>query len=136
MLLVPKGGWGLIPPAFPVFQLPGSILYVHSPTVLLSAASTRPTPRHRYKRVIGDALRSRIGGRQTTEVAIAVVSLNRILEPGRRSAFASHRCRCGRLTAPGRRVCLDPCSRARHHRRDDKGPLVAIIPRQGDGPHD
>ena len=33
----------------------------------------------RYKRVIGDALRSRTGGRQTTEVAIAVASLNRML---------------------------------------------------------
>ena len=32
----------------------------------------------RYKRVIGDALRSRTEGRQTTEVAIAVASLNRI----------------------------------------------------------
>ena len=30
MLLVPKGGCALIHPAFPVFQLPGSILYVHS----------------------------------------------------------------------------------------------------------
>jgi hypothetical protein len=29
----------------------------------------------RYKRVIGDALRSRTGGRQTTEVAIAAASL-------------------------------------------------------------
>ena len=37
----------------------------------------------RYKRVIGDALRSRTGGRQTTEVAIAVASLNRMLERGR-----------------------------------------------------
>jgi Transposase DDE domain len=37
----------------------------------------------RYKRVIGDALRSRTEGRQTTEVAIAVVSLNRMLELGR-----------------------------------------------------
>jgi hypothetical protein len=34
----------------------------------------------RYKRVIGDALRSRTGGRQTTEVAIAAASLNRMLE--------------------------------------------------------
>jgi hypothetical protein len=33
----------------------------------------------RYKRVIGDALRSRTEGRQTTEVAIAVASLNRML---------------------------------------------------------
>jgi hypothetical protein len=42
----------------------------------------------RYKRVIGDALRSRTEGRQTTEVAIAVASLNRMLElrrPGARS---------------------------------------------------
>ena len=37
----------------------------------------------RYKRVIGDALRSRTGGRQITEVAIAVGSLNRMLELGR-----------------------------------------------------
>ena len=37
----------------------------------------------RYKRVIGDALRSRTGGRQTTEVAIAVASLNRMIELGR-----------------------------------------------------
>ena len=36
-----------------------------------------------YKRVIGDALRSRSKGRQTTEVAIAVASLNRMLEFGR-----------------------------------------------------
>jgi len=37
----------------------------------------------RYKQVIGDALRSRTKGRQTTEVAIAVASLNRMLELGR-----------------------------------------------------
>jgi hypothetical protein len=37
----------------------------------------------RYRRVIGDALRSRTEGRQTTEVAIAVASLNRMLELGR-----------------------------------------------------
>ena len=56
----------------------------------------------RYKRVIGDALRSRTGGRQTTEVAIAAASLNRMLElgPGR-STFASRKCRCGGLTALG-----------------------------------
>jgi hypothetical protein len=36
----------------------------------------------RYKRVIGDALRSRTEGRQKTEVAIAVASLNRMLELG------------------------------------------------------
>ena len=34
----------------------------------------------RYKRVIGNALRSRTKMRQTTEVAFAVVSLNRTLE--------------------------------------------------------
>src|SRR5437868_211765 len=37
----------------------------------------------RHKRVIGDALRSRTEGRQTTEVAIAAASLNRMLELGR-----------------------------------------------------
>jgi Transposase DDE domain len=37
----------------------------------------------RYKRVIGDALRSRTDRRQTTEVAIAVQALNRMLELGR-----------------------------------------------------
>ena len=37
----------------------------------------------RYKGVIGGALRSRTEGRQTTEVAIAVASLNRMLELGR-----------------------------------------------------
>ena len=35
----------------------------------------------RYKRVIGDALRTE--GRQMTEVAIAIATLNRILELGR-----------------------------------------------------
>jgi hypothetical protein len=35
-----------------------------------------------YKRVIGEALRSRSEGRQTAEVAIAVASLNRMLELG------------------------------------------------------
>jgi len=34
-------------------------------------------------RDVGEALRSRTGGRQTTEVAIAVASLNRMLEIGR-----------------------------------------------------
>jgi hypothetical protein len=48
----------------------------------------------RYKRVIGDALRSRTGGRQTTEVAIAVASAGR-------STFVSRKCRCGGQTAPG-----------------------------------
>ena len=37
----------------------------------------------RYKRVIGDVLRARTERRQTTEVAIAVTSLNRMLELGR-----------------------------------------------------
>ena len=37
----------------------------------------------RWKRVIGDGLRLRTDGRQTTEVAIAVNMLNRMLELGR-----------------------------------------------------
>ena len=37
----------------------------------------------RYKRVIGDALRSRTDGRQATEVAMAVRTLNRMLNLGR-----------------------------------------------------
>jgi hypothetical protein len=37
----------------------------------------------RYKRVIGDALRSRTDRRQATEVAIAARALNRMLELGR-----------------------------------------------------
>jgi hypothetical protein len=37
----------------------------------------------RYKRAIGDALGSRTEGRQTTEVAIAVALLNRMLALGR-----------------------------------------------------
>jgi hypothetical protein len=37
----------------------------------------------RYKRVVGDALRSRTDRRQVTEVAIAVRALNRMLELGR-----------------------------------------------------
>ena len=37
----------------------------------------------RFKRVIGDALRSRTDQRQETEVAIAVAALNRMLELGR-----------------------------------------------------
>ena len=37
----------------------------------------------RYKRVIGDALRSRTDRRRATEVAIAVQALNRMLELGR-----------------------------------------------------
>src|SRR5215469_4522756 len=38
--------------------------------------------------MIGEALRSRTKGRQTTEVAIAVASLNRMLELGGRTTFA------------------------------------------------
>ncbi len=37
----------------------------------------------RWKRVIGDGLRSRTDGRQDTEVAVAADVLNRMLEPGR-----------------------------------------------------
>ena len=37
----------------------------------------------RYKRVIGDALRSRTNSHQATEVTIAVHALNRMLELGR-----------------------------------------------------
>ncbi len=37
----------------------------------------------RYKRVIGDGLRSRTDGRQATEVGVAVHALNRMLELGR-----------------------------------------------------
>ncbi len=37
----------------------------------------------RWKRVIGDALRSQTDGRQATEVALAVDILNRMLELGR-----------------------------------------------------
>ena len=36
----------------------------------------------RYKRVIGDALRSRTDNRQATEVAVAVRALNRMFELG------------------------------------------------------
>ncbi len=37
----------------------------------------------RWKRVIGDGLRSQTDGRQATEVAIAAGALNRMLELGR-----------------------------------------------------
>src|SRR4051812_11622463 len=37
----------------------------------------------RYKRVLGDTLRSRTNRRQTVEVAVAVRALNRMLEFGR-----------------------------------------------------
>jgi hypothetical protein len=41
----------------------------------------------RFKRVIGDALRSRIDRRRATEIAIAVSALNRMLELGRPKAI-------------------------------------------------
>ena len=44
----------------------------------------------RYKRVIGDALRSRTGGRQTTQVAIAVARSTACSSLGGPSTFASH----------------------------------------------
>jgi hypothetical protein len=37
----------------------------------------------RWKRVIGDGLRSQTDGRQRTEVAVAAEALNRMLELGR-----------------------------------------------------
>ena len=37
----------------------------------------------RWKRVIGDGLRSQTGGRQDTEVAVAADALNRMLDLGR-----------------------------------------------------
>ena len=44
----------------------------------------------RWKRVIGDGLRSRTDGRQEAEVAIAAGVLNRMLDLGRPSTSASH----------------------------------------------
>ena len=38
---------------------------------------------NRYKRVIGDAIRSRTDARRATEVGTAVLALNRMLELGR-----------------------------------------------------
>jgi len=56
----------------------------------------------RCKRVIGDALRSRTEGRQTTEVAIAVASLNRMLATA--AATASSRAKAlGFQVAPRKR---------------------------------
>jgi len=49
----------------------------HNRRALAEAAMSR------YKRVIGDALRSRTDRRRATEVAIAVEVLNRMLELGR-----------------------------------------------------
>jgi hypothetical protein len=63
----------------------------------------------RWKRVIGDGLRSRTEWRQATEVAIASGVLNRILEPRTRRACPHH-------TIPiiCRAHCIhtaDPCKR-------------------------
>jgi hypothetical protein len=44
----------------------------------------------RYKRAIGDALRSRGDARKQSEVKIAVKTLNHRLELGHRSACAPH----------------------------------------------
>jgi hypothetical protein len=62
----------------------------------------------RYKRVIGDALRSRTKGRQTTEVAIAVASLNRMLELAR----ISQRGRCIGLLNLRKSYCSNGLSRS------------------------
>jgi DDE family transposase len=50
----------------------------------------------RWKRVIGEALRSQTAGRQATEVAIAVEVLNRMLELGARSTSVSYETRKAR----------------------------------------
>jgi hypothetical protein len=63
----------------------------------------------RLKRVIGDALRSRTDRRRTTEVAIAVHALNRMLELGRPSPPASLKQRFG---AGSVRPPADPCNTA------------------------
>jgi hypothetical protein len=59
----------------------------------------------RYKRVVGDGLRSRTDYRRRTEVAIAVHVLNQMLEFGARSPAASHELRrswicCAPLAGP------------------------------------
>jgi hypothetical protein len=62
----------------------------------------------RWKRVIGDGLRSRTEGRQATEVAVAAAALNRMLELGR-PAYV----RTGRARTTGRARCahsVDPCN--------------------------
>ena len=53
------------------------------PTALVDCVQTIEADVSRWKRVIGDALRSRTDGRQATEVAIAVQVLNRMLDLGR-----------------------------------------------------
>jgi len=82
----------------------------------------------RYKRVIGDALHSRTKGRQTTEVAIAVASLNRMLGAwGGRSTFASHERWMRRMTSPALliratkpRAC-EPTTGLHRHRNGCRG---------------
>ena len=49
----------------------------------------------RYKRVIGEALRSRTQRRQATEAAIAANALNRMLESGARSPSVSRKTELG-----------------------------------------
>ena len=53
------------------------------PTALVDCVRTIESDVPRWKRVIGDALPSRMVGRQATEVAIAAEVLNRMLGPGR-----------------------------------------------------
>jgi hypothetical protein len=49
----------------------------------------------RWKRVIGDGLRSQTDGRQATEAAIAASVLNRMLELGRPEYVRAVLCACG-----------------------------------------
>ena len=53
------------------------------PTALVDCVQTIEADVSRWKRVIGDALRSQTDGRQATEVAIAADALNRMLDLGR-----------------------------------------------------
>ena len=64
----------------------------------------------RYKRVIGDILKSRDDGRHVTEVAIAVKSLNRMRDLG-----ASHLrpCRVIDLSPAPTRTSQPPCNKVR-----------------------
>ena len=55
----------------------------HSPASGYTRRALVESPIGWLKRVIGDALRSRTGWRRTTEVAIAIQALNRMLELGR-----------------------------------------------------
>ena len=55
----------------------------------------------RYKRVIGDPPRSRTERRETTEVAIAVASLNPMLELRRPEYVRLNECRLRGLSSPG-----------------------------------